>query len=128
MAGLLRFIVDEDTSLMINIQEIKFNQNNLKQHCQKFGHLRDMRELARSRVRKIGLYLVLLWQSERESNSDIFGGVSECETIRFPISLLCLICNISPFHESGHLVVVSIQRSSGRTDPGAVWVLVSSAA
>lgn len=50
------------------------------------------------------MYDVLLCESERESDFDIFGCMSECETIRLVISLVCLICNISLLHETRRLV------------------------
>lgn len=69
------------------------------------------------------MYDVLLCESERESDFDIFGCASECETIRLAISLVCLICNISLLHETRRLAAVcavSILCSSGRPGPGAV--------
>lgn len=58
------------------------------------------------RQKKIGLYHVLLCKSERESDFDIFGCTSECETIRLAISLVCLICNISLLRETRRLVAI----------------------
>lgn len=77
------------------------------------------------------MYNVLLCESERESDFDIFGCTSECETIRLAISLVCLICNISLLRETRRLVAVcavSILCSSGKTGPGAVQGFDRSAA
>lgn len=71
------------------------------------------------------MYHVLLYKSEMESDFDIFGCTSECETIRLAISLVCLICNISLLRETRRRVAiraVSIPRllweSRSRSRPG----------
>lgn len=82
------------------------------------------------RLKEIWLYDVLLCESERESDFDIFGCTSECETIRLAISLVCLICNISLLCETWHLVAihaVSMLCSYGKTGPGVVRGLNRSA-
>ena len=76
------------------------------------------------------MYLVLLYESERESDFDVFACMSECRTIGLVISLVCLICNISLLRETRRLVAiraVSMFWSSGRAGPGVVQGLNRSA-
>lgn len=68
------------------------------------------------RYRQIWLCSVLLCKSERESDFDIFGCTSECETIRLAISLVCLICNISLLRETWRLVALRL-----RLHPQLLW-------
>lgn len=57
---------------------------------------------------------------ERESDFDMFGCVSKCETIILAISLVSLICNISLLRENQHHVAIPVLHifdSSGSTGP-----------
>lgn len=105
--------------------QIKISFNNTKRLGEALPDHKSWR-----RLREIWLYDVLLCKSERESDFDIFGCMSECETIRLAISLVCLICNISLLHETWRLVAihaVSMLHSFGTSGPGVVQGLNRSA-
>lgn len=119
---------------MLYVSSLLWVQTRFNLEWQKTISVKDMEGLREASAdqktwktwSEIWLYHILLCESERESDFDIFGCTSECETIRLVISLVCLICNISLLRETRRFVVfseVSMLWSPGRAGAGAVQCL-----